>query len=209
DVARAAEEAGPHLKGIFQLSMVLRDEAFPRMSLEDWTPVVEPKTKSTWNLHNAALKAGVELDIFVLFSSLSGILGQPGQANFSGSNTFLDAFVQYRKILALKASAINIGVVMDIGAAALDKALMERTKAARARGVMEQELLEAISAAILSDKESSTVPAGTSFIDQHTHLHDRSRNDDFARSPREPRILPQRQKIGHLPQFRQLLFIFG
>lgn len=148
DVARAVQQAGPTLKGIMQMSMVLRDEAFQRMSLEDWTTVVAPKVRGTWHLHEATLAASVDLDFFVLFSSLSGVLGQPGQANYSGANTFLDGFVQYRIGLGLAASSVDIGIVMDIGAASLDKGLMQRMEQSKAHGVMEPELLEGISVAI-------------------------------------------------------------
>lgn len=161
DVARAVQQAGPALKGIMQLSMVLRDEAFPRMSLDVWTTVVAPKVRGTWVLHKAALAAGVDLDFFVLFSSLSGVLGQAGQANYSGANTFLDAFVQYRAGLGLAASSVDIGVVMDIGAASLDKGLMQRMKQAKAQGVMEPELLESISAAIMIDEPNSAAATTT------------------------------------------------
>lgn len=180
DVARAIRESDPaRLRGILQLSMVLRDEAFPRMQLADWAAVVEPKTRGTWLLHQAALAAGLKLDFFVLFSSLSGVLGQPGQANYSGSNTFLDAFVQYRHALGLPASAVDIGVVMDIGAAALDKTLMQRMKAAKAHGVMEPELLQAISAAMLNGTTATSTtehheiagdPATTGYLDEHTFM---------------------------------------
>ena len=86
------QQAGPSLKGIMQCTMVLRDEAFPRMSLDDWNAASAPKVRGTWLLHKATLTAGVDLDFFLVFSSLSGTLGTPGQANYAGANTFLDAF---------------------------------------------------------------------------------------------------------------------
>jgi len=179
DVARAVKLAGPALKGILQLSMVLRDEAFPRMRLEDWEAAVAPKVRGTWLLHEAALAAGVDLDFFVLFSSLSGILGQPGQANYCAANTFLDAFVQYRINLGLPAAAVDIGVVGDIGAASLDKGLMKRVKQAKAQMVTELELLETISAAITINGTNTTgvitsngsAPSGTAgFVEKRQFM---------------------------------------
>lgn len=66
------------------------------------------QVRGTWLLHEATIAAGITLDFFLLFSSLSGTLGTPGQANYAGANTFLDAFVQYRTNLSLAAAAINI-----------------------------------------------------------------------------------------------------
>ena len=92
DVSQAIKQ-GPNLKGIMQCSMVLQDQAFTRMSLGEWEKAVSPKVQGTWNLHDETLAAGVQLDFFVLFSSMSGTFGQAGQANYAGANTFLDAFV--------------------------------------------------------------------------------------------------------------------
>ncbi|RYP89225.1 hypothetical protein DL769_000149 [Monosporascus sp. CRB-8-3] len=177
DVARAVQQAGPALKGIMQLSMVLRDEAFPRMRLDDWDAAVAPKVRGTWLLHEAALAAGIDLDFFVLFSSLSGVLGQPGQVNYSGANTFLDAFVQYRIGLGLPAASVDIGVVKDIGAVSVDKGVMQRMKQAKLHMVTELELLETLSAAITIKGPHSaglTIQGGTAasgttgFVEKHT-----------------------------------------
>jgi hypothetical protein len=107
DVSRAVHQAR-NLKGIMQCSMVLQDQAFPRMSLFDWKTATAPKVEGTWNLHNATLSAGIDLDFCVLFSSMSGVTGQAGQANYAGANTFLDSFVQYRTHLGLAAASIDM-----------------------------------------------------------------------------------------------------
>ncbi|PYI00202.1 polyketide synthase [Aspergillus ellipticus CBS 707.79] len=147
DVARAIQQA-PNLKGILQLSMVLRDQAFPQMTLAEWNTAVGPKLQGTWHLHHATQAAGITLDFFVLFSSTSGVLGQPGQANYAGANTFLDAFVQYRTGLGLAASAVDIGAVQDIGYVSQDDALLQRLKQTGAHHLTESELLDAVFATI-------------------------------------------------------------
>jgi NAD(P)-dependent dehydrogenase (short-subunit alcohol dehydrogenase family) len=93
DVARAIHMARPSLKDIMQCTMVLRDVGFTDMTFDDSTAASEPKVRGTWLLHDAVLANGVNVDFFLVFSSLSGTLGTPGQANYAGANTFLDAFV--------------------------------------------------------------------------------------------------------------------
>lgn len=144
DVIRAVEEATLPLKGILQMSMVLRDEHFFKMTLDQWDAANLPKVHGTWNLHNATVSAGLDLDFFVLFSSLSGIIGQPGQANYASGNTFLDAFVQYRTNLGLPASAINIGAVADVGYISQNRELMQKMAATGFNAVKEQEVLDAL-----------------------------------------------------------------
>ncbi|GFG19087.1 hypothetical protein IFM5058_09690 [Aspergillus udagawae] len=117
DVARAIDAANATavLMGIVQMSMVPRDQMFEGMSIEDWNTVTVPKVKGTWNLHEITTARGIDLDFFILFSSLSGILGQIGQANYASANTFLDAFMQYRASVGLPATAIDLGAMEGIG----------------------------------------------------------------------------------------------
>ncbi|PGH10329.1 hypothetical protein GX51_00086 [Blastomyces parvus] len=148
DVERAVSESD-NLKGIFQCSMVLRDENFSRMSIDEWVTAVKPKVDGTWNLHNATIAAEVELDFFVMFSSMSGLFGQAGQANYAGANTFLDAFVQYRQSLGLAASALDIGTVQDIGYISRNNALLNRLTSSGAHAITAPELMQAVTAAAI------------------------------------------------------------
>lgn len=174
DVSRAVAQA-KNLRGVMQCSMVLSDQAFARMSLDEWNTAVAPKLQGTWNLHNASVSAGAELDFFVLFSSMSGLTGQAGQANYAGANTFLDAFVQYRNSLGLAASAIDIGAVQDVGYVSQDAALLKRMMLASAHGITEPELLEALTAAMLfppgpRGTKASQSTAETAFEDKNTFV---------------------------------------
>ncbi|KAJ5768714.1 Acyl transferase/acyl hydrolase/lysophospholipase [Penicillium odoratum] len=166
DVTKAVTraQAEGQLKGIFQMSMVNRDQNLTRMTLDDWNEAVNPKVNGTWNLHNTALSAGAELDFFVLFSSLSGMFGQPGQSNYAGANTFLDAFSQYRLGLGLPACAIGIGAVEEVGCLAVRESVMQRFKATGILGdtISICQLFEGIELAIKSttDKPSNNFCIG-------------------------------------------------
>ncbi|WZH49456.1 Polyketide synthase [Fusarium acuminatum] len=160
DVTDAVARADGRLKGILQMSMVLCDQGFSNMTIDEWNTAVDPKIKGTWNLHNASLAANADLDFFVLFSSLSGIIGQRGQANYAGANTFLDAFAQYRTGLGLPTCSIEIGAVEEVGYMAEHQSIMQKLKASGGSDgtASEQELLEALGAAMT--KKSSNFCLG-------------------------------------------------
>jgi len=96
---------------------------FETMTFEDWRVCTEPKIKGSWNLHTL-LPQG--LDFFVLLSSVCGVMGQPGQANYSAANTYLDELARYRINKGEKAATLNLGPMLSEGLLAENEALMER-----------------------------------------------------------------------------------
>lgn len=172
DVERAVAEATYLLKGVIQMSMVLRDQNFSKMAFHEWTAAIMPKVHGTWNLHNATVSAAADLDFMVLFSSLSGIIGQPGQANYASANTFLDAFAQHRNSLGLAASVVDIGAVEDIGFISEHHGLMSKMKTSGFKGVSEQELLDAMTLAMLahSSPPKADDAAGFCFVHANTFV---------------------------------------
>ncbi|KAI9713353.1 MAG: Type I Iterative PKS [Chrysothrix sp. TS-e1954] len=153
DVAHAVDSTLAPLKGIVQLSMVLRDQMFDRLSFEDWNDVMKPKVQGTWNLHNVTVSRNLNLDLFVLFSSLSGILGQIGQTNYASANTFLDAFVQYRAGKGLPCTAIDLGAMEGIGYLSENQDLLRKMQGTGWRAVQEAELLNALEIAMVPQAE--------------------------------------------------------
>ncbi|KAL1642561.1 Type I Iterative PKS [Diplodia intermedia] len=115
DVRRVFAEATPKIAGVIQGAMVLRDKIFTSMTIDEYHQAVDCKVKGTWNLHNVALEAGQELDFFSMLSSISGVVGQRGQANYAAANAFLDAFAAYRRGLGLRANSIDLGAVEEVG----------------------------------------------------------------------------------------------
>lgn len=102
--------------------------------------------EGAWNLQDAL--SSRNLDLFVLFSSLSGAVGQRGQTDYSAANVFLDSFVRYRQSLGQPASSVAIGVVEDAGYLTENPELMERIRALRAYTLREQDLLDALQMAM-------------------------------------------------------------
>lgn len=52
----------------------------------------------------------MDLDLFILCSSLSGITGNAGQGNYTAANTFLDALAHMRHAERLPATSVSLGL---------------------------------------------------------------------------------------------------
>ncbi|OJZ83788.1 hypothetical protein ASPFODRAFT_73203 [Aspergillus luchuensis CBS 106.47] len=145
DVKRAISSA-TNLRGILNISMVLQDTSLLRMSLDDWKAATGPKVQGTWNLHEASISH--DLDFFLLFSSMGGIFGLPGQTNYAAANTFMDAFVQFRHRSHLPASVIDIGAVESIGHLADNPEIFEQIKILDSCRMTQKDLFDAVTIAI-------------------------------------------------------------
>lgn len=146
DVQAAVDEAPLPVAGVMQISAVMRDNWMSQMTFPEWEQCVQPKVLGTWNLHKAT--ASSKLDFFLLFSSICGITGQWGQANYNSANAFLDAFVNYRHGQNLPASVVDIGFMGGVGMATENRALMEKLKASGYHFLSEQDLIDALTIAI-------------------------------------------------------------
>ncbi|KAI1191972.1 hypothetical protein F5B17DRAFT_425999 [Nemania serpens] len=101
------------IAGIIQGAMVLRDKPYEMMTNEDYHQAVECKVRGTWNLHKASRNQ--PLDFFTMLSSISGVVGNKGQANYAAANAFLDAFAHYRQAQGLPANSVDLGAIEDVG----------------------------------------------------------------------------------------------
>ncbi|KAH8203671.1 hypothetical protein TruAng_002201 [Truncatella angustata] len=113
--------------GIVQGAMLLRDRTFASMTVEEYHDAITCKLQGTWNLHNVSLDLGLSLDFFTLLSSISGLYGSKGQANYAAANAFLDAFALYRsETLGQPTTSVDLGVIEDVGYMAEHKELQSR-----------------------------------------------------------------------------------
>ncbi|GLA38616.1 putative PKS/NRPS-like protein biosynthetic cluster [Aspergillus niger] len=146
DVESAIARCPRPLAGILQMSAVLRDQSFAKMTYDEWSTCLATKVRGTWNLHHAA--SDQLLDFFIVFSSIAGICGNHGQANYAAANTFLDSFTRYRRRLGLPSATLALGAVEDCGLVSRDAKVLQAMQAASVRLVREDELLEGVELAI-------------------------------------------------------------
>ena len=105
----------PPLRGIIHAAGALDDGV---LLLQDWArfaSVFAPKVEGAWQLHTATQNHA--LDFFVMFSSITSLLGIPGQANYAAANAFLDALAQHRRATGQPALSINWGGWAEVGLA--------------------------------------------------------------------------------------------
>ncbi|MCR8978417.1 SDR family NAD(P)-dependent oxidoreductase [Brevibacillus laterosporus] len=87
---------GP-LNGIIHSAGVTKDGFILKKRTEDVEEVLSPKVTGLVNLDQAT--SDLQLDFFILFSSLAGCLGNYGQADYAAANAFMDAYARYRNEL--------------------------------------------------------------------------------------------------------------
>ncbi len=104
------------LAGVIHAAGVLADAFVVNQDMAGFEKVMGPKLAGAWYLHQATM--GMNLDMFVLFSSLSSMLGAPGQANYAAANAFLDGLAALRRAQGMSGIAINWGPWAEVGMAA-------------------------------------------------------------------------------------------
>ncbi len=87
------------LDGIIHSAGVLRDGFILKKSREQFQEVLAPKVDGLVNLDEES--KDLTLDFFVVFSSLAGVFGNIGQADYATANAFMDAYAEYRNKLVI------------------------------------------------------------------------------------------------------------
>ncbi|GAB1338667.1 hypothetical protein ACE1SV_52570 [Streptomyces sp. E-15] len=136
----------------------LDDGTLTSLTPDRLTTVLAPKAHGAWHLHE--LTTHHHLDAFVLFSSISGTLGNPGQANYSAANAFLDELATLRHHQGQPATSLAWGLweQTDGMAGSLDDTAQRRAGRTGMRALTAEEGLALLDAA-LTDPHPTLVPA--------------------------------------------------
>ena len=152
------DETLPPLGGVIHSVGVLSDGALGNQRWERFEQVLWPKVLGAWHLHQAT--ADRDLDMFILFSSVAGVLGNPGQSNHAAANAFLDQLAMHRRALGLPGQTIAWGAWSELGEAEEQRErIAERLEARGTDWITPQQGLRAFDQLAREDAATSVVLA--------------------------------------------------
>jgi polyketide synthase 12 len=133
------------VRAVVHAAGVLDDGVVDALTPERLDAVLRPKVDGGWWLHE--LTKDRELDAFVLFSSVTGVLGSAGQAGYAAANAFLDALAVRRRAEGLPGVSVAWGAWAEAGMAA-DPTAAERTRRSGMPAMSSVEALGLLDAAL-------------------------------------------------------------
>ncbi|MGZ0701156.1 type I polyketide synthase [Pseudomonas piscis] len=100
--------AGHRLKGIFHAAGISIPQDLEEVDNDSFDQVMRPKVEGTWLLHELSL--GLDLDFFVMCSTIASVWGSQHVASYAAANQFLDGLAWHRQRLGLSALVIDWGL---------------------------------------------------------------------------------------------------
>jgi len=140
------------LRGVFHAAGVLDDGLIASLTPERVDVVLRAKVDGAWNLHEVT--QDLDLSAFVMFSSMAGIVGTPGQGNYAAANSFLDGLAAHRRADGLAGLSVAWGLWEQ--ASGMTRHLADRDKARMSRvglaPVSTEQALRLFDTAMLTDR---------------------------------------------------------
>ncbi|MEW6733888.1 MAG: type I polyketide synthase [Acidobacteriota bacterium] len=182
----------PPLRGVVHAAAVLDDGVLINLDAQRFQTVTAAKIAGAWNLHTLTLDK--QLDLFVLFSSATSLLGFPGQGNYAAANAFLDSLAYYRRNQGLPALSINWGAWSEVGLVAAQTIRGEQLSLRGFAAIRPEKGLEALALAVSNNFTQVAVMAFNLWQWQQFHPKV-SQSLLFSRlSEQQQTVKPQRQE---------------
>jgi acyl carrier protein len=139
------------LKGVIHAAMVLDDALLANLTPERNRPVLEVKIRGAEILDRLTQKD--QLELFLLFSSATTMLGNPGQANYVVANGYLEGLARARRAAGKPALAVGFGAIADKGFLARNGEVNELLSKRIGKAALKaREALEQVERYMLADK---------------------------------------------------------
>ena len=106
-VIKTVKQDMPQLKGIIHCAGIFGSGVIASQTWKHFESVFQAKVMGAWYLHY--LTRDLELDFFVMFSSIVSMIGASGLSNYTAANAFLDSLAHFRQFNHLPAMSINWG----------------------------------------------------------------------------------------------------
>lgn len=150
------EDGGKPLKGVVHSAMTIADGLISNLDDASFRDVLAPKVAGAWNLHQATRR--LALDFFVVYSSATTFLGNPGQANYVAANTFLESLVCLRRAQGLPACFMAWGPLEDVGFLARNAQTREALQARiGGRSITSRDAMAALEHVLLAQRAGEAV----------------------------------------------------
>ncbi|KAK9422560.1 putative Polyketide synthase [Seiridium unicorne] len=156
-----SREAYRHMRTILLWSTE-GDAFFNNTTLSQVHGVLAPKVTGTINLHHATMQ--LPLDFFLMTSSIVGTVGAPSQGAYAAANTFQDAFARSRHAQSLPATALALGLILEVGSVSASVGFQQMLRRNATYGVSETEFLQLFEGA-LCGSQLSTAKCSLSDLD--------------------------------------------
>lgn len=147
----------PPLKGILHAAAIFDDRLIDQLDAQSLCNVVEPKLLGAWHLHQAT--RDIPLEHFVLYSSITTAIGNPGQANYVAANGGLEGLAALRHHMGLPATCIGWGPIGDAGYLTRNETVRDSLEQRLGKPPLSADEAVQQLAYALRDKPGFTIPA--------------------------------------------------
>jgi acyl carrier protein len=106
-LARIFSESPP-VRGVFHLAVEMSEAPLATLDANALVAMLRPKVAGAWALHRVT--RDLDLDVFVLFSSSTSLLGVAGLGHYAAASQFMDALAHWRRRQGLPALTVNWGI---------------------------------------------------------------------------------------------------
>jgi NAD(P)-dependent dehydrogenase (short-subunit alcohol dehydrogenase family)/acyl carrier protein len=142
------------LTAVYHAAGVLDDGVADAMTRDQLATVLRGKAEGARHLHE--LTRHLDLSEFVLFSSFTATIGNPGQANYAAANAYLDALAEQRHHDGMAATSIAWGPWAEAGMA-VRTAAADRVRHSGVRPIRPSVAVAALDQALAGSDASITI----------------------------------------------------